>query len=219
MKLKKKKPAMEYVPMPEKAFKKLIAYLASIKKPLPEKLEPYLDEVMKAAICRVKHDIHKQGDVIGKAYYIVRGFMMAYYLDEAGHEHVLRIYSEGEIVAGNGFMNGSASRYYLKIYDDSFVLEITHAQMETGYRTIEKMDELARLTIASFENKEIEKDEKIRKGGEDSVLHFYLSHRGLLPAGKVIKDAHIASYLHMKISSLTRIRASLIKKGLLLGVK
>nr|WP_316834432.1 cyclic nucleotide-binding domain-containing protein [Pedobacter nutrimenti] len=153
--------------------------------------------------------------MIDKAYFIVSGFIMAYYLDEAGNEHVLKIYRAGEIVAGSSFMNARPSRYYLKIYRDTLVMEVTHAQMQIGYQTIPDMEELARLTVAGFENKEVLRDEMIRKGGEESVLHFYRANPELLPPGKIIKDHHIASYLHMSVNNLQHIRTFLIKKELL----
>jgi len=214
MPLSTNKQLMRIVPMPKTAFQRLIDYLEAIK-PLHPELEPYLAAVMISRICLATHDIHLQEDVIDKAYFMVSGFMMAYYLDEAGNEHVLKIYRAGEIVAGSSFMNAWPSRYYLRIYRDTLVMEITYGQMQTGYQTIPDMEELARLTFAGFENKELLRDKMIRKGGEESVLHFYRANPELLPPGKIIKDHHIGSYLHMSVDNLQHTRTFLIKKGLL----
>lgn len=215
MSLKKRRRPMEVVPMNKNTFKKLIRLLEKIKKPLPPKLEPYLEKVMIAEICLETHDIHRLGDVIDKAYYISTGYMLIYYLDEDGNVHVVGIFSSNHIVAGNSFMNGVPSRYYMKIFKGTYVLEITNRQMKTGYETIPGMDELARLTIASFEDRELSRDETISKGSEEAVLQFYRQYPGLFPPGRMITDCYIASYLHMREDNLQRIRAVLTKKGLL----
>jgi len=75
------------------------------------------------------------------------------------------------------------------------------------------MDELARLTLAPFEDKEMLRDEIIRKGGEDSVLHFYRTFPGLLHI-RIIRDEYIASYLLMSTDYLQRCRTRLIEQGI-----
>jgi len=213
--LKKEKSKMKAVPLPRPAFEKLIEYLKAIKDPLPDGLEPYLENVMAASLCLGTHVIHLEGDVIDKAYFISRGFMIAFYIDEQGNEQVLDIFFAGEIVAGNSFMNGKAARYNLRIFKDAFVLEITHAQMEVGYAGIAGMDELARLTLASFEDKKVEWNTAKSKGGEELVYFLYKNNLDLLPPGNTIKDPNLASHLGMSIDTLHRYRSSLIKKGLL----
>jgi len=217
--LRKENPKMKAVPLPKPAFEKLIQYLKSIKKPLPDGLESYLEKVMTASLCLGTHVIHLEGAAIDKAYFISRGFMIAFYIDENGDEQVLDIFFAGEIVAGNSFMNGKPAKYNLRIFKDAFVLEITHAQMEAGYASIEGMDELARLTLASFEDKKVEWNNAKKKGGEELVYFLYKNNLDLLPPGNIIKDSNLASHLGMSVDTLHRYRSSLIKKGLLPGKK
>jgi CRP-like cAMP-binding protein len=217
MSLKRRSGKMKVVPMNKNTFKKLIRFLERIKNPLPPKLEPYLEGAMIAEICLETHDIHELGSVIDIAYYISYGYMLVYYLDEDGHVNVIGIFSSDQILAGKSFINGVPSRCYVKIFKGAYVLEITNQQMQMGYETIPGMDELARLTLASFEDLELSRDETISKGSEEAILQFYLEHPGLLPAGKIITDCYIASYLHMREDNLQRIRRILISKGLLPG--
>jgi len=202
------------VPMNAKAFKWLIETLQAVKNPLPDHLEEYLESVMQARYCRSTHILHEQDTIIDKAYFISSGYIIVYYFNAEGKLSVLRIYGPGQIVAGNSFMNCIKAGYCIKVYEEAYLLEITHSQMETGYKTIPGMDELARLTLASFEDKEMFRDEMIRKGGEDSVLHFYRTFPGLLHT-RIIRDEYIASYLLMSADYLQRCRMRLIEQRIL----
>lgn len=71
--LKNEKQPSSIVPMNAKAFKWLIETLQSVKNPLPDHLEDYLESVMQARYCRLTHNLHEQDTIIDKAYFISSG--------------------------------------------------------------------------------------------------------------------------------------------------
>ena len=198
--------------MNKHVFARLIAMLTKVKL-LHPLLEPYLWKNMVNRYCKKKTVLHKQDDVVDKAYFIGTGYIMIYYIDD-GRKHVLRICGPNEIVAGKSFMSGKASGYYVEAVKDSYLLVVTAPQMKVAYETIPETEELARLVLASFEEKELKRDEMIRKGGEESVLHFYTTYPDLLHS-KIITLEDIASYLHMTLKTLYLLKKKLIEKGLL----
>ena len=111
-------------------------------------------------------------------------------------------------------MNGVESRYYVSAVKDTYLIAVTAGQMQAAYDTIPETEELARLVLASFEEKELKRDEMIRKGGEESVLHFYTMHPDLLHS-KIITLEDIASYLLMTRKTLSLVKMKLIDKGVL----
>jgi CRP-like cAMP-binding protein len=202
-------------PMNPKAFNKLIKLLNSIQEINPA-LEPYLWKVMTALYCDKTTILHEQDEVTDKAYFIATGFVVIYRFVE-GNLEVIRICGKGEIVAGSSFMLGSSSPYYIMAIKGTYLLEVTARQMEYAYHNIPETESLARKVLASFEAKELERDNMVRKGGEESVLYFYTQFLELFPAGALVKDEWVASYLMMTATNLSLIRTRLVKKGLLPG--
>ncbi len=199
-------------PMNKHVFARLIAMLTKVK-PLHPLLEPYLWKNMVPLFCKKNTPLHEQDDVIDKAYFIGRGYILIYYIED-GKKHVLRICGPDEIIAGKSFMNGVESRYYVSAVKDTYLIAVTAGQMQAAYETIPETEELARLVLASFEEKELKRDEMIRKGGEESVLHFYTMHPDLLHS-KIITLEDIASYLLMTPRTLSTVKQKLIQKSLL----
>nr|WP_294871243.1 cyclic nucleotide-binding domain-containing protein [uncultured Pedobacter sp.] len=198
--------------MNKKVFARLIAMLTKVK-PLHPLLEPYLWDNMVPLFCKKNTPLHEQDDVVDKAYFIGRGYILIYYIED-GKKHVLRICGADEIIAGKSFMSGTESRYYVSAVKDTYLLAVTARQMQVAYETIPETEELARLVLSSFEEKELKRDEMIRKGGEESVLHFYTTHPDLLH-GKVILLEDVASYLLMTTKTLRLVKKKLIEKGFL----
>jgi len=198
--------------MNKKVFARLIAMLAKVK-PLHPLLEPYLWGNMVAQFCKKKTALHEQDDIVDKAYFIGTGYITIYYIHD-GKKHVLRICGPDEIIAGKSFMTGKESKYYVEAVKDSYLLVVTARQMELAYNTIPETEELARLVLASFEEKELKRDEMIRKGGEESVFHFYTTYPELLHS-RIITLEDIASYLHITLKTLHLLRKKLIEEGVL----
>jgi CRP-like cAMP-binding protein len=184
--------------------------------PMNPALEDYLREVMTAKYCDKTTTLHEQDEVTDKAYFIADGVVVIYRVVE-GNVEVIRICGKNHIVAGSSFMLANSSPYYVMAIKGTYLLEITAEQMEYAYQNIPETESLSRKVLASFEAKELERDTMIRKGGEESVLYFYTEFIELYPAGALVKDEWIASYLMMTVTNLSITRTRLAKKGLLPG--
>lgn len=209
-KLPKKK--LKDAEMSKPALDRLLKLLKSIG-PLETAAENYLRSVMKPKFCVETHDLHEQDEPIDKSYFISRGYMIIYYIED-GVKYVLRICGPDEIVSPDSFLTGLKSNYYIKVFKDTYLLMITEAQMEYAQAEIPGIATLTLKTIRSFEVKELERNRIISVGGQKSVLYFYNAYPGLLYT-KIIGDDDIANYLLMSRSNLSAMRNDLIRRGLL----
>jgi CRP-like cAMP-binding protein len=161
----------------------------------------------------------RQGDIPKFAYFIIRGFLSVYYVDEEGDKYMKRFYKEDQITAFLSFLEQQPSPYTIVPGKDTLLSRISIAKMEEIYKGWTGMKEFAQLTVMQYEEKkEGIKDRLMQKKGEQRVLAFYLLYPGLLHS-KVFVDSDIASYLRLTRETLCTMRAALIDKCLLPGKK
>jgi len=211
---KNKEELMRIVDRNDNTLAKLLDILKNVSD-LGKPFENYIKKVMVAKQCLKTHILHKEGSITERAYYVSYGFILAYYFTKSGNLRVVKILGPGSIVAGHGFLNHKKSKYNLMVFKDTYVLEITYEQMQSGYVEVPGMQELAMLTKEGFEDEELAQDEVLSKSAEERVIDFYTKYPMLIPPGAMIKDLFVASLLRISPDHLRHIRASLIKKGLL----
>lgn len=203
----------------EKFLARLIAVLRSIdpKTPLPKELEPKLRRLMKTVPFSKKLlKLIVQDDVPDKAFFLIAGYILMYYIDESGEIRVTRIYCRDTIIAPDAFMSQVKSAYYFVASREAVIIRITHAGMKEIYKDIPEVQELARKTAASYEKLEKQRDELMNKTNREKILEFYSDKPDLLPPKKSpLQDRYIASYLRMKLDNFRKTRAALRKEGLL----
>lgn len=200
-------------------FERVMALLKTIdpKVPLHAALEPYLWRYMEEeALCKKKRKLEEQGRVPGKAYFIVKGFVLVYYHDEAGNLLMFRIYRERTIIILDCFMRQIVSPFTLEACKGTVLWSISSVHMDRIYRDMDGMKDLVWKTAANYNNaKEQLRNNFLVQPMVKRVWGFYISFKGLLPAGKVIADSLIAKYLLLSEKTLRRARRRLIEERVL----
>jgi CRP-like cAMP-binding protein len=197
-----------------KVFKRLMALLRKIdpKKPLPPELDDYLWKNMEVEdYCFKLKDLETEGKVPGKAYYVVRGFVIVYGFDEKLNRYVFRIYKENSIVALNSFMEQTVSTFTIVACKDTLVWSITDEEMQNIYG---KMDGMHNVALkAALQYSDLQEEARavlLALEVDERVMEFYKRYKGLLPPKhSPIRDACIACFLGIDRNLLRRTRKRL----------
>ncbi|MFD2871930.1 Crp/Fnr family transcriptional regulator [Mucilaginibacter ximonensis] len=194
----------KHQPILDQLFKVLDGF-----KPQPQAYYDHLAEVLHPQYFPDDQVLFEQGDTVQHGYFLASGFAISYYYNDQGEKQVIRIYQQNEIIKGKSFTQQSPSAEYLMICADSYVLSVSHQDMETIYERFPSVAELSRIVLAHREVRELEHKQLLAKETLLMVEAFYKAYPGLSDPGKVLVDADIASYLLISGRTLRASRAQL----------
>lgn len=151
--------------------------------------------------------VRKQGEIASSLYYIHQGIMRGYYIDSSGNDVTKCFASEMEFACSEGLRKAGEASFNVESIEDSICVVIPYSFITEGMK---KSDE-----IKDFVNKcnekilvEIEKRQEglLTKSALDRYIEF---KRDCPLIEDRISQAHIASYVGIRASSLCRIKRSM----------
>lgn len=178
-------------------------------KPQPQAYYDHLAEIMEPHYFADDEVLYEKDETVKRAYFLASGFAIAYYYNDQGERQVIRIYGQNEFIRGKSFTDQNPSAEHLMVCADSYLLSLTHHEMQHIYQRFPSVEELSRLILASREAKELEQKQMLSLEGLPMVEAFYKTYPGLAEPGKVLIDADIASYLLISERTLRACRAKL----------
>ena len=142
---------------------------------------------------------------VTEEYYVVKGCLKAYYLDEHGEKHIIQFAIEDWWISDfEAFFTQQKSKLYIEAIEDSKLLGINFNNLQILYTRIPKFERFFRIkTTAAF----IAQRKRILSSLEKSATRRYLDFCNAYPSiEKRVANYHIANYLGVKPESLSRIR-------------
>jgi CRP-like cAMP-binding protein len=194
----------KHQPILSQLFKELDSF-----KPQPQAYYDHLADIMEPQYFPDDRVLFEKGDIVKRGYFLASGFAIAYYYNDQGERQVIRIYEKNDFIKGKSFIDQNPSEEYLMICADSYVLSITHTEMEAIYVRFPSVSELSRLILANREAKELAHKQMLSLEGFPMVEQFYRTYPGLSEPGKILVDADISSYLLISERTLRACRAKL----------
>lgn len=154
-----------------------------------------------------KHQyILQEGEVATHDNFIIKGFSRTYRVDDKGQEHVLRFTPEewwtGDLAS---FLSGKPSIYNVDCLEDTEVLRITCADLDTLLERVPKMNKYFRLL---YQRSIISYNLRLASNLSKSASERYEEFIERFPdIWQRVPNHQIASYLGITPQSLSRIRS------------
>ncbi|MFD2517262.1 Crp/Fnr family transcriptional regulator [Salinimicrobium flavum] len=147
----------------------------------------------------------KPGDIVTSEYYVVKGCLRAFYLDEAGQEHIIQFAIEDWWISDfEAFFSESVAELHVEAIEDSVLLGLDKTALEALYQRIPKFERFFRIkTTGAFVALRSRVLSSLQKTGKQRYLEFCATYPKI---EKRIANYHIANYLGLKPESLSRIR-------------
>lgn len=148
------------------------------------------------------------GAIVTSEYYVVKGCLKAFYLDEAGQEHIIQFAIEDWWISDfEAFFSGSAANLHVEAIEDSVLLGLNKTALEALYKRIPKFERFFRIkTTSAFVALRARILSTLQKTGKQRYLEFCATYPKI---EKRVPNYHIANYLGLKPESLSRIRKEL----------
>lgn len=151
-----------------------------------------------------KHIALLQGMKSTKLYFIIRGIVRGYYIDEQGNDVTKCFSSENEFFSSEGLRTGNVSSFTIECLEDCKCIQIPY---EMVYK-IRKEDENFNNLFVKYYLQEVEKlENKVKSSAlmnaEQRYIDFCKQYSNLHDR---VELKYIASYIGIRAASLSRIR-------------
>lgn len=148
------------------------------------------------------------GELVSKEYYVLKGCLKAYYIDQQGEKHIIQFAIEDWWISDfDAFFGSKPAKLYVEAIEDSILLGIELHVLETLYKRIPKFERFFRIkTTRAF----LASQQRILSTLEKTAAERYIDFCATYPyIEKRVANYHIANYLGIKPESLSRIRRQL----------
>jgi CRP-like cAMP-binding protein len=191
-----------------KLFKKLESLA-----PLNEKTRDFLYEHIAGEYYANDEVLFRPKDKSKDVFYLSSGTAVLYIYDTSGDKQVLEIYQTGDIIFNVSHILQHPSPCYLAACADSYLLKMTYENTLELNRRFPETEELSRNVVAGKEFKNLWRNKILIMPGIKKVEAFYKQYPELLPPGRVMRDADLASFLLLAEGSLRALRNRLLQSG------
>ncbi|MFD0977349.1 Crp/Fnr family transcriptional regulator [Salinimicrobium gaetbulicola] len=148
------------------------------------------------------------GKAVTSEYYVIQGCLKAFYMDEAGEEHIIQFAIEDWWISDfESFFSGNPTTLHVEAIEDSKLLGLEKGVLEELFIRIPKFERFFRIkTTNAFVALRSRVLSTLQKTGKERYLEFCNTYPQI---EKRIANYHIANYLGLQPESLSRIRKEL----------
>ena len=172
--------------------------------------EQYFTSLLKMKKLKKKQYLVQEGDVVRYDYFVNKGCLRTYTIDDKGQEHVVQFSIEdwwtGDMYS---FLTQKPARYTIDALEDTELLCLERAALEDLYIRIPKFERYFRLLL---QNAFVSLQERVIANLSQTADERYCNFIDKYPLmEKRLPLKQIASYLGITPESLSRIRSNYIK--------
>ena len=172
--------------------------------------QQYFTSLLRVKRLKKKQYLLQEGDVARYDYFVNKGCLRTYTIDEKGQEHVVQFSIEdwwtGDMYS---FLTQKPARYTIDALEDSELLCLERSALEELYIKVPKFERFFRLLL---QNAFVSLQERIiaslSQPADERYCTFIIKYPNM---EKRLPLKQIASYLGITPESLSRIRSSYIK--------
>ena len=180
--------------------------------PLNQEEEQLVTENFHPRLYRKKQYVLQEGDVCTQFYFVVRGCLRMYKIDEQGATHIIQFATENYWIIDLGsFHSLKPSALNIDALEDTVVLYITRDELISLYMAAPKFDRIFRVLIEnSFVQLQKRLLQNISSTAEDRYQSFMDQYSHLVNR---LSQVQIAAFLGITPEFLSRLRNKASRSG------
>ncbi|WP_077133816.1 Crp/Fnr family transcriptional regulator [Spirosoma montaniterrae] len=168
----------------------------------------FYDSLSKALVSQTlpRHTLLlRAGSVADKIYFIERGLVRGYWLDE-GHEHTAWFMKEGDFVLSPvSFYTQSPSNEYIVLLEETILHSISRARLNELYDRYPAFNQIGRVLTETYYVQSEQRTGTLRLADAASKYAYFLrAYPGLINR---VSLKLVASFLNISPETLSRLRA------------
>jgi len=173
--------------------------------------EQYFTSILRLKKLKKKQYLLQEGDITRHEYFVNKGCLRTYTIDEKGQEHIIQFAIEdwwtGDMYS---FLTQTPARYTIDALEDAELLSLEKNAMEELYIKIPKFEKFFRhLLQNAFIAGQSRIIDMISLSADDRYCNFVTQYPSM---ERRLPKKQIASYLGIKPESLSRLRSNWLKR-------
>lgn len=155
----------------------------------------------------------KEGQKCHYEYFILKGCLRSFYMDENAIEHTTLFAIEGWWTGNlKSFVRNTPSEFYIQAIEDTRFIRIRKKNMDTLYAKIPKLERYFRILL---QNRLLATQDRISRHLSESATDRYIKFTTKYPnLEQRVPSKHIASYLGITPTYLSRLKKRRLTKDL-----
>lgn len=207
-------PAVSYVPKPDLQFSRDVDFLITSLSwfhPVSDEIADFFRHHLFPMQLPKKKLLLKAGAVCGHLYFIKKGAIRGF-LKHGEKEVTTWITVDGELVTSIGGLNGQqASKEYIQTVEPCELLAMKFEDLEKLYETFPEFNIIGRKLLQKYYHDAENRALLVRiPKAEQRYLHFIETQPHL---ANRIPLTYIASYLNLRLETLSKVRGKIAKSG------
>ncbi|GGK29594.1 cyclic nucleotide-binding protein [Yeosuana aromativorans] len=185
----------------------IVTHLKHYVSPTEQDLKLFLSSLNSISVDKGKF-LLQPGTQVKHEYFVVKGCLKAYYLDEKGHKHIIQFAVENWWIGDfDAFYNGVPSRLHIETIENSTLLSINYDRLQELFKQAPVFERYFRLLVT---NAFISQRKRILSSLEKDTKERYLEFCESYPSIEDrIPNYDIANYLGVSAENLSRVRSKL----------
>jgi len=190
--------------LPQSAVESLLIYFNQLI-PLNTEEEELVAAKFYPRLFRKRQYVLQEGDICNQFYFVVRGCLRMYKIDEKGSLHILQFAAENYWINDLGSFHGlKPSELNIDALEDTVVLQIGRDDLISIYLQASKFDRIFRVLI---ENSFVRLQERLLQNISSTAEERYQSFLEIYPhLVNRLSQVQIASFLGITPEFLSRLR-------------
>ncbi len=172
---------------------------------ISEEAETIILSAFEPSSVKKKKDLLEPGEVCQYLYFIVKGCLRSYYVDEKGLEHIYQIRLDNSWISDlESFFSQKPSKYYIESLEDTELLRISHERLERLYSEVPQLERYFRILFQkAYVNALARLNDTMWVSAVDRYNQMLKEQSDIFQRVPLV---YIASYLGITPESLSRIR-------------
>ncbi|MGN6418642.1 MAG: Crp/Fnr family transcriptional regulator [Pseudobacter sp.] len=181
------------------------------KVPLTEEDQAIIKTYLTPKKVRRKQYLLQEGDVCKNIFFVEKGALRVYSLDESGREHILQFALEGWAISDlYSFLTGEPATYTIDAIEDSELVMVSKSAHEELLKKVRSYETFTRLNITGAY---LAMQRRLTSTISATLEERYEAFVALYPhIAERVPQHMIASYLGLTPETLSRVRKRMSKK-------
>ena len=173
-----------------------------------EETETFLSFLSVVEVSKRKRLV-EPGSYIQNEYFVIKGCLKGYYLDDNGDKHIIQFAIENWWIGDfDAFYNQVPSKLHVEAIEDSTLLAITFDDLQQLFKSIPKFERYFRILVTgAFISLRGRILSTLQKSTKERYLEFCKTYPNI---EQRVANYDIANYLGVSAQSLSRIRRNLV---------
>ena len=185
-------------------YQSILKHIQDHISPTKVDLERFIEALNKVSISKGQF-LLKPGTTVKHEYFVIKGCLKAYYLDDKGGSHIIQFAIENWWVGDfDAFYNKIHSKLYIEAIEDSELLAINYDSLQNIYDKAPIFERYFRiLTTQAFISQRKRILSTLEKNTQERYIEFCTSYPKIEDR---VPNYDIANYLGVSPENLSRVR-------------